>query len=121
MECISCEQADVFNRVVRNQVRGENLGLFCEDCEAEAFGELLETESWHQDNGCAFCDGAGKYQLPKLECLIESETGEPRIIEFSTFEYTASLCKAHLQELLPRDTILEDLTSEQVKSGKVEA
>lgn len=121
MECISCEQADVFNRVVRNQVRGENLGLFCEDCEAEAFGNLLENDSWHQDNGCAFCDGPGKYQLPKLECLIESESGTSDVIEFTTFEYTVCLCKTHLQELLPRDTLLEELTREKAKSRTVEA
>jgi hypothetical protein len=121
MECISCEQADVFNRVVRNQIRGENLGLFCEECEAEAFGNLLENATWHQDNGCAFCDGTGKYQLPKLECLIESETGEPIDLEFSTFEYTVCLCRTHLKELLPSDTILEDIISDQIESGTVEA
>lgn len=121
MECVSCEQTDVFNRVIRNQVRGDDLGLFCAECETDIFGNLLEDSTWHQENGCAFCDGDGKYQLPKLECLIETEDGEPQVLEYSTFDYTVCLCQSHLKELLPHDKLLEELTTDQGKTGQVEA
>lgn len=121
MECVSCNESDVFNRVIRNQVRGEEIGLFCDDCESETFGELLDEPAWHQENGCAFCDGAGKYQLPKMECLIETDGGEPRVLEFTTFEYTVTICRSHLDELLPHDESVEDLAADRRKPLKVEA
>jgi uncharacterized protein with NAD-binding domain and iron-sulfur cluster len=121
MECLCCNNQDVFNRVVRNQLNGEELGLFCKECEQDTFGSLLNDETWHQDHGCAFCDGSGKYQLPKLECLIESENGDAIDIEYTTFEYTVAICESHLAELLPHDAMVEEKTVDRQKRVSVEA
>lgn len=98
MECITCRRTDVFNRVVVNQLSKRELGLFCEDCEFETFGGLLERPAWHQSHGCAFCDGDGRFALPALECLVQREEGTPQL-EYSTLKDTVKLCRDHVEEL----------------------
>lgn len=106
MECISCGRADVLNRVVVNQLTRHEHGLFCADCEAEQFGELLSKPAWHRDNGCAFCDGDGRFALPSLECLIERDDGSPRLVEHDPLEESVRLCETHVEELLPPESTI---------------
>jgi hypothetical protein len=106
MECISCGRTDVLNRVVVNQLtRGEH-GLLCADCEAEQFGAMLSEPAWHQDHGCAFCDGDGRFALPELDCLIERDDGSPRLLEHAPLEGAVPLCEAHVEELLPPESTI---------------
>lgn len=103
MECITCRRDDVFNRVVVNQLADRELGLFCADCESTTFGGLLDRPEWHQAHGCAFCDGAGRYALPTLECLVQSDGASPQL-EYAAGEETVALCRDHLEELLHPET-----------------
>lgn len=103
MECITCRRADVFNRVVVNQLSDRELGLFCEDCESETFGGLLTHPEWHQPHGCAFCDGAGRFALPILECLVQRDDDAPQL-EYSTLEGAVTLCRHHVEQLLHPET-----------------
>lgn len=105
MECISCRRADVFNRVVVNRLSDRELGLFCGDCEAETFGRLLEDPAWHQEDGCAFCDGEGRFVLPALECLVERDD-DTSLLEYSAPEATVALCGSHLEELVHPETTI---------------
>lgn len=122
MECISCEAHEVFNRVIINRLTGEEIGVYCEDCEFKDFGEMLEDPSWHQENGCAFCENSGRYKLPKLDCLIENDDGSPRLLEYMHFDYTITLCSNHTEKLLAEDLSLAEIESgEQDSVTKIEA
>jgi hypothetical protein len=112
MECLSCTDPGVVNRVLVNRLTGEEVGLYCEDCEAAAFGGVLGDPDWHQDNGCAFCEGSGTYLLPRVDCLIEDD-GSPRLVEYLTIEGAVSLCPDHVDRLLPDDVRLEDLEADE--------
>ena len=116
MECINCKNDDSFNRVVVHQVSGEKVGCYCESCESEAFGELLDDPAWHQDHGCAFCDGAGTYKLPTLECVIENDDGSIRFLEYASVGETVTICEDHLQELLPPEDTAAEQSSEKRRS-----
>jgi hypothetical protein len=97
-------------------VSRQEIGLYCEACENRDFGNLLEKPSWHQDNGCAFCDNPGTYKLPQLDCLIEDD-GIRQYIEYMIFDDTIAICESHLKELLPRNTVIEDLVADQHESN----
>ncbi len=112
MECLSCTEPGVVNRVLVNRLTGEEVGLYCEDCEAEAFGGVLGDPDWHQDNGCAFCDGAGTYLLPEVDCLIEDDDGSPRLVEYLTIEGSVSLCPDHVDRLLPDGVDVDDIEAD---------
>lgn len=99
MKCIRCGKTDVLNRAVVDQLTRHEHGLFCTDCEADVFGELLENPVWHQDHGCAFCDSNGRFALPSLECVIERDDGTPQLLEYGDLEEAVRLCEAHLEEL----------------------
>lgn len=103
MECITCRRDDVFNRVVVNRLSGGEIGLFCEACEAETFGGLLERPAWHQANGCAFCDGDGRFALPALECLVRHDDGSSQL-EYPPLEGSVKLCGEHVEELVHPET-----------------
>jgi hypothetical protein len=120
MECIKCGDPDAFGRVVINRMTREEIGLLCERCESVTFGELLCDDTWHQQKGCAFCDNSGKYQLPLLECLIDYGDGSPKSLEYTTFDYNASLCKSHLSKILPPDVVIEDIASKSDLSESIE-
>lgn len=109
MECISCDDPGAFNRVVVNQVSGRELALFCESCEADAFGSLLDEPAFHQDRGCAFCDGSGQYVVPELDCLILDDGGDLRAVEYTVDDDTVALCADHLAELIPDDVSLPEV------------
>lgn len=115
MECITCGRDDAFNRVVVNQVARRDIGLFCEDCEREQFGSLLEETDWHHDNGCAFCGGNGKFALPPLECLIETDDGDVRHLEYDTLFDSVQLCGAHLDLLATGDYDVGDAVAQEVE------
>lgn len=121
MDCISCGEDGVFNRVVVNQVSNTELGLYCEACESEQFGSLLSDPMWHQSHGCAFCDEPGKYSLPNLECLIESDTGDARIIEYTIHEHTVTICEQHLAALMPDDALQNVVPKELPERQPLEA
>ncbi len=121
MNCIGCEESEVFNRVIVNQINHQELGLYCEQCETEKFGSLLNDSSWHQDRGCAFCENAGTYQLPKVDCLIKDDDGEPKHIDFEMYDDTVALCEDHLKELIPEKKIFKELMDkEKVYQEKLE-
>lgn len=103
MECISCNESDVLNRVVVNQLTRHEHGLFCADCEAERFGSLLSDSAWHQEHGCAFCDSDGRFALPELDCVIEGDDGSTRLVEHGPLRDAVRLCERHVEELLPAD------------------
>lgn len=105
MECITCRRDDVFNRVVVNELSDRELGLFCADCESTTFGGLLDHPEWHQAHGCAFCDGAGRFALPTLECIVKPDGAEPQL-EYATDEETVALCRDHIEELLHPETTI---------------
>jgi hypothetical protein len=106
MDCISCNESEVLNRAVVNQLTRHAHGLFCEACETERFGELLERSAWHQDNGCAFCDRNGRFALPRLDCVIEHGDDTPPYLEYESLEQSVRLCEAHVEELVhPEKTI----------------
>lgn len=122
MECVKCKRSGEFNRVVVNQLSKRELGLFCEDCEQETFGELLQDSNWHNDNGCAFCDGDGKFTLPTLECLIEADDGSVRHVEYETLFDPVQLCERHLGTLLPPErSVSELLPTERELQSSLEA
>ena len=100
MECISCNGSDVLNRAVVNQLTRHEHGLFCEDCEREHFGGLLDDAAWHQENGCAFCDGDGRFVLPELDCVIEYDDGTPSLLEYDSLRDAVRLCEDHVEELV---------------------
>jgi hypothetical protein len=104
MECISCNDSDVLNRVVVNQLSRAEHGAFCAACEERRFGELLATRSWHQDHGCAFCDRDGRFALPKLDCVIERDDGTVQSAEYGSLQEAVRLCEEHLEELLHPET-----------------
>lgn len=107
MECIRCGTYGELNRVVVNQLTGRERGLLCEDCEAETFGRLLENPAWHQEHGCAFCDGDGRFVLPELDCLIEYDDADaPPLVEYGDAAEAVRFCEAHLEELLPDEQSL---------------
>lgn len=112
MDCISCTDDGAFNRVLVNRLTGEELGLYCADCEAETFGAVLDDTTWHQENGCSFCDGAGKYLLPQLDCLIEGDDGDARLVEYMTIDEDVSLCAGHVDRLLPDGVRVEATDAE---------
>lgn len=89
----------MFNRIVINQLSGHEHGLYCEECEKEKFGTLLEDSYWHQSNGCAFCDAPGKFKLPKLDCLIENEDGSAHSHEYLSLDDSVVLCVSHTEAL----------------------
>jgi hypothetical protein len=113
MDCISCTDSGVVNRVLVNRLTGEEVGLYCEGCEAETFGRVLGDQEWHQDNGCAFCDGSGTYLLPRVDCLIEADDGSPRLVEYLTIEGSVSLCPDHVDRLLPEGVHVDDLGADE--------
>jgi len=113
MDCLSCPDPGVVNRVLVNRLTGEEVGLYCEDCEAEAFGGVLGDPAWHQDNGCAFCEGSGTYLLPRVDCLIEADDGSPRLVEYLTIEGSISLCPAHVDRLLPDGVRVDQLAADE--------
>ena len=122
MECISCGSDEVFNRAIINQLSGEGIGFYCEDCESKEFGGLLDNEKWHQENGCAFCENSGKYKLPKLDCVIERDNGSIRVIEYQRYEYKITLCSDHTETVLGDETSLADLTTQDRETiTKIEA
>lgn len=122
MDCIDCGKSNAFNRVIVNRVSQQQIGLYCENCESDNFGTILDNPTWHQDHGCAFCDNAGTYKLPKLDCLIENDDGSTRHIEYMMFDDTVAICESHLKELVPHQTVIEDLTpKEQKVRSKLEA
>ena len=106
MECISCSRSEVMNRAVVNQLTRHEHGLFCDACETERFGELLEDPVWHQDNGCAFCDSDGRFALPKVDCIIEYTDETPPSLEYESLDTSVRLCETHVEELVhPEKTI----------------
>lgn len=107
MKCAKCDKSNVLNRVIVNQLTGHEHGLFCEACEADVFGELLENPAWHQKHGCAFCDNDGRFALPRLDCLIEHGDGSPRHTEHEPIENAVRLCEHHVDELLPPDKTIK--------------
>lgn len=121
MECTKCENPEAFNRVIINQLTGEELGVFCSDCESTSFGEILDNPHWHQQNGCAFCENPGKFKLPELDCLIESEDGTLSTLEYITLDETVALCTAHIRDILPNDKIIGESEANDDTSTHVEA
>ena len=109
MECIGCGKKGAFNRIIVNQVSGDEIALYCEDCERENFGNLLDNPSWHQEHGCAFCDNPGTYKLPEVDCLIVSEDGSIQDCEYLLFDDVVAICESHLRELIPENTVIEEL------------
>lgn len=100
MECISCNESDVLNRVVVNQLTSAEHGAFCAGCEERTFGELLTNRNWHQEHGCAFCDRDGRFALPELDCVVERDDGTVRSVEYGPIREAVRLCERHLEELL---------------------
>lgn len=100
MDCISCGNSDVLNRVVVNQLTRHEHGLFCADCEGTQFGTLLSNAAWHQEHGCAFCERDGRFALPEIDCLIERDDGTPRHVEHGPLQDAVRLCERHVEELL---------------------
>lgn len=122
MDCIGCGEGDVYNRVIVNQVSSEEVALFCEGCESKNFGDLLDNPSWHQENGCAFCDNAGTYKMPHVECLIEANDGSIEYVEYAQLSDDVAICEMHLRELIPNDKLVEELMpKERSKTGHLKA
>ena len=115
MECTKCGSQEAFNRAVINQLTGQELGFYCKGCETEQFGEILDDYTWHRNNGCAFCDNAGKYKLPKLDCIIERDNGAIDHIEYLLNEYTVSLCPKHTSQLFDEEIEFEEKESSKQK------
>lgn len=111
MECLKCGGTDGFDRVVVNQVSGRELGLVCERCEEAQFGTLLADPAFHADNGCAFCDGDGKFALPLLECLIEHPDGSARVVEYDTLFDAVQFCDRHLDRFLDLERPAQEAAS----------
>lgn len=118
MDCLGCSDGDVYNRVIVNQVTSDEIGLFCERCETEHFGDLLDKPIWHQDHGCAFCDNPGTYILPHLECLIERDDGSIEYIEYDELGDDVAICEMHLRELIPNEEVVKELISKEKSKSR---
>jgi len=106
MQCVSCHEEEVLNRIVVNHRSRQKHGLFCQDCESNLFGKLLDNPTWHQQHGCAFCDGDGRFALPAVDCIIEDNSGAIQQIEYEDLNRAVCLCFQHVEELLHEETTI---------------
>lgn len=105
MECHSCGRPAGYNRAVVDVHTEAELGGLCVECEAEAFGRILEHGSWDASDGCVCCPRDGHFALPTWDPERVREKGRVvNKVDWHLDDATPTVCDEHLSELLAPPT-----------------
>lgn len=113
-ECVSCDSNTPQFRVVIDLDTERRIGVICEPCLKEEFGDTILSPDWRNQDGCAICDRDDFYGLPPVNLTRETR-GVDQICsryEYSLEDDVLGLCDEHLSwltaEEIPQQPVVAD-------------
>lgn len=98
-ECVKCFHDTGFNRVIVRESTGDVLGGLCEACE-NAVLEHGVSDPVVEAGGCACCGSTGRFAVPLIDLLVESDDGLIlKDVEYTIETATPRLCFNHFHQL----------------------